>query len=92
MIQLTEVAEVPSGGNYTVRSVYINPTQVVMVREDTRMNGLLAEGKLNLGFNASTRFSRVTIRGGTSNYDITVAGEPAMVFEKVNASRTLLKG
>jgi hypothetical protein len=92
MIQLTEIAETPSGGKYTVRSVYINPTQVVMVREDARMSGLMAEGKIDLGFTPNMRFSRVTVRGGTSNYDITVAGEPAMVFEKVNASRTLLKG
>lgn len=92
MIQLTEITEAPSGGNYTVRSVYINPTQVVMVREDTRMNGIMAEGKLALGFTPNMRFSRVTVRGGTSNYDVTIAGDPTTVYEKVNASRTLLKG
>lgn len=92
MIQLTEITEVSSTGKYAVRSVYINPTQVVMVREDTRMSGLMAEGKLDLGFNANMRFSRVTVRGGTSNYDVTVAGDPTTVYEKVNASKTLLKG
>lgn len=92
MIQLTEIAEMSSTGKYTVRSVYINPTQVVMVREDTRMNGIMAEGKLDLGFTPNMRFSRVTVRGGTSNYDVTIAGDPTTVYEKVNASKTLLKG
>ena len=91
MIKLTEIIET-TAGKYMVRLVYINPTQVVMVREDVRLGSVMAEGKLDLGFTPNMRFSRVTVRGGTSNYDITVAGEPAMVFEKVNASRTLLKG
>jgi hypothetical protein len=38
------------------------------------------------------RFSRITVRGGTSNYDVVVAGDPAIVYEKVNTSKTLLKG
>jgi hypothetical protein len=91
MIQLTEVIE-NTAGKYMVRSVYINPTQVVMVREDVRLGSIMAEGKLDLGFTPNMRFSRITVRGGTSNYDVVVAGDPTIVYEKVNTSKTLLKG
>ena len=91
MIQLTEIIET-TAGKYMVRLVYLNPTQVVMVREDVRLGSVMAEGKLDLGFTPNMRFSRLTVRGGTSNYDVTVAGDPTMVYEKVNASKTLLKG
>ena len=77
MVRLTEIVENGMGANtYTVRSVYINPSQIVMIREDSRFNTLMSEGKLNaLGFDQTLKFTKVSVRGGGSgNYDITVAG------------------
>jgi len=92
MIALTEISQT-STGDYTVRSVYVNPSQVVMIREDSRYSSLVREGKLSsLGFNPGVEFTRITIRGGTSNYDITVAGSASTVYEKMNYSKSLLKG
>ena len=92
MIALTEVSQT-STGEYTVRSVYVNPSQVVMIREDSRYSSLVREGKLSsLGFNPGVEFTRIAIRGGTSNYDITVAGSASTVYEKMNYSKSLLKG
>jgi hypothetical protein len=92
MIALTEVSQTTTG-EYTVRSVYVNPSQVVMIREDSRYRFLVKEGKLSsLGFHDNVEFSRITIRGGTSNYDITVAGSAPTIYEKMNYSKSLLKG
>jgi hypothetical protein len=64
-----------------------------MIREDSRYSSLVREGKLSsLGFNPGVEFTRITIRGGTSNYDITVAGSASTVYEKMNYSKSLLKG
>lgn len=96
MVRLTEIVENGMGANtYTVRSVYINPSQIVMIREDSRFNTLMSEGKLNaLGFDQTLKFTKVSVRGGGSgNYDITVAGDSISIYEKVNASsKSLLKG
>jgi hypothetical protein len=39
------------------------------------------------------QFSRITVRGGSGNYEITVMGSSDMVYEKIQTStKTLLKG
>jgi hypothetical protein len=94
MVKLTEIVEENMASGFSVRSVFVNPSHVVMVREDRRFGSLLSEGKLNgLGINNGMEFTRVTVRGGSGNYDITVLGSTEMIYEKIQTStKSLLKG
>jgi hypothetical protein len=94
MIRLTEIVEENMVTYFNVRSVFVNPSHVVMVRDDSRIRGLLVEGKLShLGVDPNMQFSRITVRGGSGNYEITVMGSSEMVYEKIQTStKTLLKG
>jgi hypothetical protein len=94
MVRLTEIVEENMATNFSVRSVFVNPCHVVMVRDDNRFRNLLGEGKLShLGVDSNMQFCRITVRGGSGNYEITVMGSSDMVYEKIQTStKTLLKG
>ncbi len=94
MVKLTEIFEESATNRISVRNVFVNPAHVVMIREDSRFSSFLQEGRLtDLGVDNRMAFSRVTVRGGTGNYDITVFGDTETVYEKVKTSqKNLLKG
>jgi hypothetical protein len=95
MVKLTEIVEQSMANDFSVRSVFVNPSHVVMVREDSKFSNYLAENKLsNLGIERNMQFTRVTMRGGSSgNYDITVLGPVELIYEKIQTStKSLLKG
>jgi len=95
MVKLTEIVEQSMANDFSVRSVFVNPSHVVMVREDNKFTNYLNEGKLsNLGIERNMHFTRVTMRGGSNgNYDITVLGPIEIVYEKIqNSIKPLLKG
>ena len=59
MLELISVSQV--GDEWYINKVVINPDHVTMVAEDTHMNNLLKEGKVNLGFSDLVSFSRLTM-------------------------------
>ena len=95
MVRLTEIYQEPMSSNVRVRQVYVNPTHVVMVREDVTFASALHEGKLkHLAIEPVMNFSRLSVRNsGTGNYEITVFGDSETVYEKIRATqKSLLKG
>lgn len=94
MVRLTEIFSDTSMTNFNVRSVFLNPSHIVMVRDEPYYSKLLNEGKFNdLGISSNMEFSRITVRGGSGNYDVVVAGSSMMVYEKMTSSqKSLLKG
>ncbi len=94
MVRLTEIINDSNMRNFSVRSVYLNPSHVVMVREEPYYNGLMKEGRFtSLNIDPNMDFTRITVRGGTGNYDVVVLGSSEMVYEKINSTtKSLLKG
>jgi hypothetical protein len=94
MVKLTEIFEESATNRISVRNVFVNPAHVVMIRDDSRFSSFLREGRLvDLGVDSKMTFTRITVRGGTGNYDITVFGDTETVYEKVRTSqKNLLKG
>ena len=100
LVTLTEVYETKTNTNnmnasykqdYHLREVAVNPSHVVYIREDTKFQSLLSEGKLPDGLDSRQSFSRVTIdkHGG---YDLIVVGGVRQVQEKLGDARQLLQG
>jgi hypothetical protein len=94
MVKLTEIVEAPMSTGFNVRPVFVNPSHVITIRDDSRFSGYLAEGKLDsLKVAPNMQFTRITISGGSGNHDVTVMGSPEMIYEKINTStKSLLKG
>jgi|TARA_B100000131_G_C18094795_1_gene603590 hypothetical protein len=96
LVKLTEVCSngaVTSQQNFMLREVFINPDQVVMIREDFRVRELNENGLITEGLNANHRFSKLTINRGQSGTEVIVVGAPAAVEEALKeSSRQLLRG
>tara|TARA_R100000152_G_C6764533_1_gene189156 strand:- start:209 stop:502 length:294 start_codon:yes stop_codon:yes gene_type:complete len=96
LVKLTEVCSnsaVTSQQNFMLREVFINPDQVVMIREDFRVRELNENGLITEGLNSDHRFSKLTINRGQSGTEVVVVGAPDTIEEALkNSSRQLLRG
>tara|TARA_R100000808_G_C2134649_1_gene143154 strand:- start:1147 stop:1449 length:303 start_codon:yes stop_codon:yes gene_type:complete len=72
--------------SFDLREVFINPEQVVCLREDTQYNSLLVENKLPSGINKEQRFTRIHLNRGQSGIDVVVVGSPSQIQKKIFTS------
>ena len=78
---------------YSLRSIYINPSHVVCLREDHDTGRLLEEGNLPGELDNRQTFTRISINKGTYGQDLTVIGPVEEVFRKLDfEKKQLLKG
>lgn len=79
--------------HFTLCEVYVNPDQVLCLREDLRMVQYLNEGALPSDLDSRQRFTKIYMNRGASGFDIVVVGAPTTVDEKIFSSeKQLLKG
>ena len=97
VIKLTEIYESTrvhsNEGNraFSLREVYINPSQVVCLREAPDFKRLLVESKLPSDLDNRQEFTRVHLNRGQAGIDIVVVGTPAMIEKKIK-TKQVLKG
>tara|TARA_B100000900_G_C20495108_1_gene681249 strand:- start:477 stop:698 length:222 start_codon:yes stop_codon:yes gene_type:complete len=72
----------------------LNPKHVIAIVEDSKMNTLMSEGKVELGFTNGVSFSKVKMDRISGFDEFVVIGSPTQILEKVNKTnnKQLLKG
>lgn len=98
MIELKEVIRTNTYGrsvearvNYSVKSIFINPSHIVLIKEflnHSVQSNLLREGKIT----EAQSLSSVTISKGSNTSELTVLGSPVEIREKISTGRGLLNG
>ena len=79
--------------DWALRTIYINPTHVVCLREDDVTNGLLKEGSLPKQLDDRQEFTKITLNKGTYGQEITVVGAVGTVQKKLfETNKILLRG
>ena len=94
LVELIEIREI-TRDNYSLKTIYINPDQVVYLSENNKMKQQLQEGKLNLGLNQNfTNFTNIRMNYQSYASNLVVVGDPGMIEQKINNSKRkqLLKG
>jgi len=96
LVKLTEVCNngaVTSKQTFVLREIFVNPSQVIMIREDFRLKELNENGLIKEGLSSNHRFSKLTINRGQSGTEVVVVGAPATIEETLEtAGRQLLMG
>ena len=94
LIEVVKKTAVNGKFDYKMNEVYVNPENIVNIREDMQFNSLFKEGKLPWEeLNKHTTFSTITMNSGGIANMVTVAGSPAQIQEKCFSLRKqLLKG
>jgi len=95
LIRLTRITKL--NNNYTLKEVFINPTQISYLIEDETMKRDLNEGAISFDFHNSTGFTRLHVKSSGSLEELTVVGDPYIIEKKIRQSiledrRQLLKG
>ena len=90
MIQLIEV--VKNSRDYELREVFVNPTHVVMLREDHATRSAINEGKVLDGVDPRQKYTRVTVHNGTTGSQFIVVGSPGLIETKLKSGKQLLNG
>ena len=93
LVELIQVTRRDNG--YQLKSVYVNPQQIIFMSEDLRMKQELQEGNIKLGLNQTfTNFTRIRMNMAGYVEEIIVVGDPGLIESKIFAktSRQLLRG
>ena len=90
LIELVEVKK-SLNGSYNVSKILLNPRHIVYIQEDFEMSQLLAEGKINLGFNKGVAFSKIKVNEKHRPLTITVVGSPEDIQSRLS-KRQVLRG
>ena len=95
LVKLTEVCgtgAVTTNAKYALREVFVNPEQVVMVREEHRLRQLNEEGLIDKGLDTNHRFSKITIDKGNTGTEIVVIGAPEIIEKTLHTNKQILRG
>ena len=96
MVKLVEIYENRKFADrkFLLREVFINPEQVVYIREEQNYKTLLKEGLLPDELANFQEFSRICMNQGQAHgSDIIVVGEPRAIEQKLREKqKQLLKG
>tara|TARA_Y100001938_G_scaffold150586_2_gene242238 strand:- start:685 stop:951 length:267 start_codon:yes stop_codon:yes gene_type:complete len=85
MIMLTEVYKKPSGTGereYSLRQVLVNPQQVMLLREDKKIEDSFRKGQLPADLDERQEFTRLHL-SSMNNNSITVVGNMTVVCKKL---------
>ena len=97
-VQLVEIFDRNEGNTergqaYSVRTIYINPTHVVCIRESYDMSTLLKEGRLPAELDTRQEFTTLSLNKGTYGQDVIVIGSVNEIHKKLHKNqRHLLQG
>lgn len=89
MIKLAEVyreREVGASNSFVLRAVYVNPSHVVCMYDDTAMSMNLREGFLPQDLDQRQSFTKLHLNQGQSVRQMTVVGGVDTVSEKLGLS------
>jgi len=89
----TRIHSNDSKRNFSLREVFINPDQVVCLREAPEFKQKLLEGILPKDLDKRQEFTHVYLNRGQSGLDIFIVGAPSLVEKKLTTNKKqLLKG
>jgi hypothetical protein len=92
-VEFVEIYNRSGGGtirDYSLRTIYVNPSHVVSLVEDDRTSRLLHEGALPENLDPRTQFTNISLNTGVSGQSIVVVGPIREVHHKLYESNKLL--
>jgi len=91
MVKFVEV--VKDMNTFSLREVFVNPTHVVSLREDSFMKKHLTEGRLPTDLDLRQSFTKITLNKGATGQELVVVGIPSLVESKLKGgAKELLNG
>ena len=90
MIELIQI-ERALGTDFRLKKIYINPSHIIFISEDTKYQSFLKEGQINLDIDKNAIFSKIRLNEGQYASEIVVIGDPSTIQSKFQ-KKILLRG
>ena len=74
---------IKSGKNYSLKQIFVNPSQILYIQEDERFMNQLKEGVISLDIHQSTGFSKIRLDSNGTYEELTVIGDPEIIQRKI---------
>ena len=95
LIKLIKITE-QSSNKYVIEEVYLNPSHIVFLEEDKSIKNKLVEGKIKLGLDERTEFTKVILNSDGISRKMTLVGSPSVIegkiFSKSKQQKQILRG
>tara|TARA_Y100000592_G_C5480411_1_gene325107 strand:- start:4116 stop:4406 length:291 start_codon:yes stop_codon:yes gene_type:complete len=72
-----------SGRDYSLKQIFVNPSQILYIQEDERFISDLREGAISLDIHQSTGFSKIRLDSNGIYEELTVVGDPEIIQRKI---------
>jgi hypothetical protein len=66
--------------NYTLKEIYINKNQIVLIQDDERL-----EKRYRPEDGKNQKFTKISLNTGNMGYDVTVVGDVKLIYKKIEA-------
>ena len=86
MVELIQIKKLGEE-SFRLSAIYINPQHIVSLSEDGMYRDYLTEGKIKIGLNKATVFTKVKLHEGDKTSDVVVVGEPNEIQSKLFKSK-----
>ncbi len=93
MIKLVQITR-ELNNSYSLSQIYLNPSHIIYMSEDTYTKRHLDEGQMRLGIDKEATFTKIKINENSKISEIIVVGSPSAVEAKIisNTKKQLLRG
>ncbi len=86
VVELVQIKKVGKE-SFRLSSIYVNPQHIVFLSEDKLYKSYLSEGRIQIGLNKSTIFTKIKLNEGNKATDVIVIGDPQSVQSKLFKSK-----
>ena len=92
MIELIQIKKLGEE-SFRLSTIYVNPQHIISLSEDKTYRDYLTEGKIKIGLNRATTFTKVKLHEGNKASSVVVVGDPNEIQSKLfkSKARMLLK-
>ena len=77
---------IKSGRDYSLKQIYVNPSQILYIQEDDRFTNDLKEGVMSIDIHQTTGFSKIRLDTNGIFEELTVIGEPEVIHRKIESA------
>lgn len=89
MIELVQIKKLNT--IFELSTIFVNPKNILYLSEDREYKIYLREGKINLGLNTQTVFTKLRVFEGDRTRELTIVGDPRSIQTKMTNVKRLLR-
>ena len=90
MIELVQIKRLDEE-SFALSTIFVNPKHILYLSEDRVFKSYLREGKMKIGLNTQTEFTKLKMHEGDRTAELTIVGDVRAIQKKMLNKKQLLR-